>query len=90
MLEQRLDTKFFLEDMTEDGRNSGVKNSMGSGPINIRFINTSTGETTAPENTWASNLHFEASSSMPYFDGTFTNRTDNFEGINHTMVELTP
>jgi hypothetical protein len=88
MLEQRLDTKFFLEDLTEDGRNAGVKNATGASPIFVRFINTSTGQPTAPENTWSSNLNFESTAALPFFDGTFTNRDNNFDAVNHTMVEL--
>ena len=90
MFEQRLDTRFYLENLTDDGRNAGVKNSTGTGPVHIRFINTSTGEPTTPSNTASSNLSHEAAATCPYFDGVFTNREDNFEGINHTMVELTP
>jgi hypothetical protein len=88
MLEQRLDTRFYLENLTDDGRNAGAKNSTGTGPVHIRFINTSTGGPTTPSNTSSSNLSHEAAATRPYFDGVFTNREDNFESINYTMVEL--
>jgi hypothetical protein len=89
MLEQRLDTKFYTEDLTEDGRNAGNNNAIGTSPVRVRFINTSTGDITSPENTWGSNINFEAASIYPYFDGIATNRTDDLNNLNQTMVELT-
>lgn len=61
MLEQRLDTKFYNGD------------TVLSSPIKVQFV-TSKGNTVNPQNTFSSNLSFEASSSLPYFDGIVRNR----------------
>lgn len=63
MLEQRLDSKF----------HNGA-NALAS-PVNIKFIGPN-GATVKPENTFSSNLSFEATSSLPYFDGTVRNREE--------------
>lgn len=63
MLEQRLDTKFY------DGA------SVLSSPVKVQFVGPR-GSTVKPENTFSSNLSFEASSSLPYFDGTVRNREE--------------
>ena len=61
MLEQRLDSKFY------DG------SSILTSPVQVKFI--SKGNTQViPEKTWSSNLSFEATSSLPYFDGQVRNR----------------
>jgi hypothetical protein len=63
MLEQRLDSKF------HNGK--GVLSS----PVNVKFIGPN-GSTVSPENTVSSNLSFEATSSLPYFDGIVRNREE--------------
>lgn len=63
MLEQRLDSKF------HDGQN------ILSSPIKVQFIGPN-GTTVRPENTFSSNLSFEATSSLPYFDGSARNREE--------------
>jgi hypothetical protein len=63
MLEQRLDAKF------HNGSN------ILASPINVKFIGPS-GNTVKPENTYSSNLSFEATSSLPYFDGSVRNREE--------------
>lgn len=66
MLEQRLDSKFY------DG------SSVLSSPIQIKFL-AKDGTQILPEKTFSSNLHFEASSSLPYFDGQVRNRENPLE-----------
>ncbi len=63
MLEQRVDSKFH--------NGFGVLSS----PINVKFIGPK-GSTVKPENTYSSNLSFEATSSLPYFDGIVRNREE--------------
>lgn len=63
MLEQRLDSKF------HDGL------SVLSAPVKVQFIGPK-GATVRPENTFSSNLSFEATSSLPYFDGIVRNREE--------------
>jgi hypothetical protein len=77
MLEQRPNTKFLS--------NKRVTSS----PITVRFVHES-GFLTAPEETWSSNLSFEATSSMPYFDGYSRNRDDiNTRKLNQGIVSFT-
>lgn len=74
MLEQRLDTKFFL---TADAASQDFfrKSSQytSDAPIVVRFLNLS-GTIVRPEETLSSNLSYEATSSLPYFDGLVRNR----------------
>ncbi len=63
MLEQRPDGKF----------HNGV--TVLAAPVNVKFIGPN-GSTIKPENTFSSNLSFEATSSLPYFDGTVRNREE--------------
>lgn len=72
MLEQRVDTKFY--------ESTGPT----PGAVNVRFVNYK-GEQTRPEFTYSSNLHFECSSSLPYFDGDVKNRENP---INVSSLEL--
>jgi hypothetical protein len=89
MLEQRLDSKFFIEDITDDGRSANSKISVGSSPVQIKFINIATGDIASPEKTLGSNITSTATSHLPYFDNLFTNRSDDFSQVNQTIVELT-
>lgn len=70
MLEQRLDTKFFVDGSGIDGRQRG---QILPGPVAIKFI-SSDGTVTLPEYTYSSNLSTEATSSLPFFDGSVRNR----------------
>jgi len=67
MLEQRLDTKFF------NTSSAGV--DVSTSPVAVRFVDSS-GRTTLPEYTYSSNLSFEATSSLPFFDGVVRNREE--------------
>ena len=66
MLEQRHDTKFHTNG---DGQ-SLVSGKTLSSPISIKFSKQD------PADTFSSNLSFEATSSLPYFDGEARNRPD--------------
>jgi hypothetical protein len=84
MLEQRLDSKFFQTEITEENPNVGVLES----PISVKFVD-SQGKITPPENTWSQNLSFEVTSSMPYFDGITKNRsTINTNIINQALFAI--
>jgi hypothetical protein len=65
MLEQRPYTKFIYE--------SNATSNASDGVVTVRFVNAA-GQLTSPENTNSSNLHFECTSSLPYFDGEAKNR----------------
>lgn len=83
MLEQRLFTKAFFE--TVLGRQSSISTSA----VTVRFVD-SKGNATAPENTQSQNLSFEATSSMPYFDGEIRNRPSlNGNTQNSSIVSFT-
>jgi hypothetical protein len=58
MLEQRLYTKTY----------NSETNIINTSAIKVTFVD-SKGQITNPENTWSQNLSFEATSSLPYFDG---------------------
>ena len=71
MLEQRSYTKYYqLTDINNRGEQEGVKTAA----VNVTFVSSTDGRLTSPENTWSSNLSFEATSSMPYLDGVSRNR----------------
>lgn len=80
MLEQRLDAKFFVN-ASEENNASGVLTS----PILIKFVD-SAGSIVAPETTYSSNLSFEATSSLPYFDGDVRNREEPLSLVNQSIV----
>jgi hypothetical protein len=74
MLEQRPYSKF------------SVNGKASPSPITVRFV-TPSGQSTRPENTWSSNLSFEATSSVPYFDGVSRNRNDiNTNTLNQGII----
>jgi hypothetical protein len=87
MLEQRQDTKYFLtvDEAERSARRLYItrKNQTyaGTSVVNVRFINTS-GSITRPEETYSSNLSFEATSSLPFFDGEVRNREEPLKFIN--------
>lgn len=76
MLEQRIDAKFY------DGK------SVLTSPVKVQFVN-SKGATLNPQNTFSSNLSFEASSSLPYFDGNVRNREEPIYGPSIYSVRFT-
>lgn len=79
MLEQRADTKIYLESQSQ----------VTEGPVRIKFVN-SNNETVIPEETLSSNLSFEATSSIPYDDGKVRNREEpiSFANINQSIVVI--
>lgn len=73
LLEQRLDAKFFDElGLSPDGSSNGVV-GVKTGPVQVYFYD-SAGKQTDALKTLSSNVSFEATSSVPYFDGSFRNR----------------
>lgn len=78
MLEQRIDTKFFIDadqTISRNLREKSAKTYTSEGVVKVRFTDRD-GKTTLPENTWSSNLSLEATSSVPYFDGEVKNRSE--------------
>lgn len=67
MLEQRPNTKFFTS--------SSLGAQSGQAAVEVRFVDNE-GRTTQPEFTYSSNLSFECTSSLPYFDGLVRNREE--------------
>ena len=98
MLEQRLFTKFFTAKKTPDSSDDDIimKNTLMDGPVTIKFLDEN-GNLTKPENTQSQNLSYEATSSLPYFDGQQRNRspgdsvTTNLEMVifNNNAGEIT-
>jgi len=79
MLEQRHDSKFQITGIPELGTVNGTLQS----PVFIRFSGP-------PASTNSSNLSIEATSSLPYFDGSVRNREDplNASILGTTVVEI--
>ena len=73
MLEQRPYTKFY---QSPEGSANVPNFQQGVQPaaVTVTFLDPSSGRLTSPTNTWSSNLHFECTSSMPFFDGIILNR----------------
>lgn len=73
MLEQRPFTKYYQSAEKSPGL---VNFRQGTTPsaVTVKFVDAA-GKLTKPENTWSQNLSFEATSSVPYFDGETRNRT---------------
>jgi hypothetical protein len=85
MLEQRMDTKYFIELQNTDRGAPTVT----AGPVAIKFLDQ-TGKLTKPENTWSHNLSAEATSSLPFFDGEQRNRPEPVAAaLNMGIVDLT-
>lgn len=87
MLEQRLCTKYY-----QTAENGPVGENFQAGQttavVTVRFVDAS-GKLTKPENTWSQNLSFEATSSVPYFDGETRNRQPiNVDTLNSNIVTL--
>lgn len=73
MLEQRPYSKFYQS--PENSSNvPNFQQGVQPAPVTVTFLDPSSGRLTAPDNTWSSNLHFECTSSFPFFDGTILNR----------------
>ena len=66
MLEQRRDGKFY-KNKEANSLNFLGKTAVNTSPVQIRFVD-SEGNIVEPGNTDSSNQHFEATSSLPYFD----------------------
>ncbi len=80
MLEQKPYTKFYL--LGRDGSAAVA----GPAAVAIKFVDAM-GKLTKPENTWSQNLSFEATSSVPYFDGETRNRQSiNTDTLNANIV----
>lgn len=76
MLEQRLDGKFFdVTGKNEDEDVQGVPRA-GSSVVDVRFVSPVTSKTIKPVKTFSSNMSFEATSSLPFFDFIVRNRED--------------
>jgi hypothetical protein len=72
MLEQRPFTKFYQTAVNKpDVLN--FQEGTTPAPVTVKFVDAN-GRLTKPENTWSQNLSFEATSSVPYFDGETRNR----------------
>lgn len=87
MLEQRPLTKYYQS--SEKTTTSTILNfRQGTTPsaVTVKFVDAA-GKLTKPENTWSQNLSFEATSSVPYFDGETRNRTDiNTNTLNANII----
>lgn len=76
MLEQRIQTKFYDSvGLGSDGIQS-LRPAATVGAVQIRFVDSNTGEPKDPYNTISSNVSTEATSSVPYFDNKARNRED--------------
>lgn len=85
MLEQRPFTKYFISPADTSRYRSDV---IGPSPIQVKFVDA-LGNITSPANTQSQNLSFEATSSMPYFDGETRDRTDiNVNTTNAAVIAL--
>ena len=89
MLEQRPYTKYYI---TEDaaagvgGRPSKERPGVLTGPISVKFVDSS-GNITKPELTWSQNLSLEVTSSFPYLDGEYRNRSEvDIAALNESTV----
>lgn len=89
MLEQRPYTKYYItEDVAASigGRPTKEKPGVLTGPITVRFVDSS-GNTTSPELTWSQNLSLEVTSSFPYLDGEYRNRSEvDIAALNQSTV----
>lgn len=79
MLEQRLFTKFYSRD----------KKQTYDAPVTVKFVNPTTNKVVDPLTTWSSNVHYECTSSLPYFDGETRNRPEiNLNLLNSTINSI--
>tara|TARA_R100000049_G_C1885751_1_gene40567 strand:- start:320 stop:589 length:270 start_codon:yes stop_codon:yes gene_type:complete len=75
MLEQRQDGKFFATPIASTEEDA-VESTPGlkSGVVIAKFVKPSSTSSVDPGQTQCSNLSFECTSSVPYYDGLFRNR----------------
>ncbi len=80
MLEQRPDTKFSIQ---------GTSINTADSVVRVSFVN-SNNNVVLPEKTFSSNLSFEVTSSLPYFDGIVRNREEpiSFAKANQSIVVI--
>lgn len=86
MLEQRLFVKSYMinDPNYPNDSGSGVTDS----PLTVRFVNTD-GNVVDPALTWSNNLSLEATSSLPYLDGTSRDRPPVFvNSLRQTVVKV--
>lgn len=88
ILEQRLDSKFYYES-SNNANNDTVKSYLKKSPVEARFVDVDE-KTTLPEKTNSSNLSLHATSSLPFFDGEFRNRSEEPDQnyINTSMLSI--
>lgn len=89
MLEQRPYTKFYH---VPDPSVSGLSSISGqtTSVVTVKFINPTNNTITQAERTWSQNLSFEATSSLPYFDGDTRNRGPiDTNTLNNSIVFIT-
>jgi hypothetical protein len=87
MLEQMLYTKFYDPiGISDEGIANGVIGPLAAA-VQVKFVDN-LGKITQPNKTFSSNLSFEATSSLPYFDGIVKNREEplNLQFNNLTFV----
>lgn len=82
MLEQRLDTKYFV---LNNKSLEKIKQGLGTAVVRVKFLNAN-GSVTRPELTTSQNLSFEATSSLPYFADETRNRTNINQSILNTNI----
>ena len=85
MLEQRLFTKFY-ESPEGSPDDPNFHQCIQEAVVNVKFISPD-GRLTNPLNTWTSNLNFECTSSLPFFDGIPLNRPSiNLGALNKHII----
>jgi hypothetical protein len=92
MLEQMLNSKMYDPiGISDDGEFNGIVGPLAS-PVQIRFVDN-LGKQTQPYRTFSSNLSYEATSSLPYFDGEVRNREEpintSFNNLTFVPIETT-
>lgn len=76
MLEPRNDSKLYdVIGRNSDGTPSG-RTGANASPVSVKFVEPRTTINVDPRRTWSSNLDFEATSSVPFFDGIVRNREE--------------
>ena len=76
ILEQRVHAKYYTKKETQES------------PVTISFVRAGTNTIVSPLNTTCQNLSFEATSSLPYFDGRAVDRPDDPLGDKIATVAL--
>lgn len=73
MLEQRPYAKYY-QSSEKNPNTPNFQKGVGPSVIEVTFVDPSSGKLTDAENTFSSNLNFECTSSLPFFDGVSVNR----------------